>query len=156
MGMPWDVIRHWNYARLTGYAVKLLFELRAQYTGYNNGNLIATWTHMQARGWRSKETLHMALNELIYYGWITRTRKGKKLGGTHYPSLYALTWEAIDDCNKGFTGTLTPSHAWKLDRDRWQRPERKRKVTNPSTESVSAKYGNRTGPGTVSVLHAKA
>ena len=155
MGMPWTVIRHRSFGQLTGHGVKLLIELREQYHGYNNGDLDATWTRMQVRGWRSKETLYSAIHELIYYGFITRTRKGKKLGGIHYPSLYALTWEAIDYCGKGFEGTALPSHNWKLERPRWRRPQRNRKERKPSAESVPDEYGKRTGTGTISVLRTR-
>lgn len=126
VGLPWDVVLSPQFAALSGSALKLLMELRAQYKGHNNGNLDATWSRLSRRGWRSKETAHIALRELIFGGWIIRTVKGKKLGGTHFPSLYALTWEAIDDCGKGFSGAISPSNDWQVPHERFKRPIRLR------------------------------
>lgn len=150
VGLPWDVVLSPQFAALSGSALKLLMELRAQYKGHNNGNLDATWSRLSRRGWRSKETVHIALRELIFGGWIVRTVKGKKLGGTHYPSLYALTWEAIDDCGKGFPGAIRPSDDWRVPRERFKRPIRVRRkdqaqnptLTDTENESVPIRKAN--------------
>lgn len=150
LGLPWEVVRSQQFGALSGSALKLLMELRAQYRGHNNGDLDATWSRLSRRGWRSKETVHMALRELIYSGWIVRTVKGKKLGGTRYPSLYALTWEAIDDCSKGFPGAIRPSDDWRTPREPFKRPTRVRRkpqaqksvLTDTDTEPVPIRKAN--------------
>ena len=73
----------------------LLFDLVAQYRGENNGDLSAAWSQMQARGWKSKETLFKAKSELIALGLIVETRKGAR---PNKASLYACTWMALDHC----------------------------------------------------------
>jgi hypothetical protein len=64
VALPNIVIRSHQIARLSAHAVKLLFDLLAQYNGGNNGDLCATWTLMQPRGWKSRDTLGKALKEL--------------------------------------------------------------------------------------------
>ena len=92
--MPHDVLNSESYASLTAQAVKLLLDLGAQYRGSNNGDLCAAWTLMVKRGWKSKATLYRAIRELEQKGFIYKTRQG----GRHCASLYAITWQPIDEC----------------------------------------------------------
>lgn len=101
----------WTY--LSAHAVKLLIDLGAQYYGCNNGDLCATWTVMSLRGWRSRQTLHKALKELIAGGWIELTRQG----GRNRASLYALSWLAIDEC-----GGKLDVKATRYPTDSWRKP----------------------------------
>lgn len=132
-GFPFEVLECMNYTRLTVRGKALLLDLRAQFKGSQNGNIVATWTRLSKQDcWNSKETLNYAIQELLHYGFITRVRKGKKIGGKHYPSLYALSWEPIDELpRQGIAPTLTPSHAWHQAKPKWQQPKRKRKRKNP-------------------------
>lgn len=110
--LPLTLIRHENWTRLTPYANKLIMDLGAQYTGFNNGYLCASWTLMQERGWRSSLTLYKAELECEYYGLIYRTQHG----GLHKPNLYAFTWRRIDekpDRPLEIAPTSRPSDAWK-------------------------------------------
>ena len=50
---------------LSAYGTKLLVDLLSQYKGNNNGDLCATYSILQQRGWRSKGTLSKAIKELI-------------------------------------------------------------------------------------------
>jgi hypothetical protein len=93
--LPRRIIRGPEYARLSAHAVKLLVDLGAQYYGSNNGDLCASWTLMRERGWRSKATLHRAIKELRTANWIVVARQG----GRNKPSLYALTFRRINECN---------------------------------------------------------
>jgi hypothetical protein len=79
---------------LSPHAGKLLFDLCSQWRLGHNGDLSAAWTTLQPRGWKSKETLQKALNELRASGLIVLTRQG----GRHLCSLYGLGWLAIDGC----------------------------------------------------------
>lgn len=111
VALPYAVVRSCSFSLLNPYAVKLLFDLLAQYNGGNNGDLTAAWTLMKPRGWRSKETLSRAIKELIEAGWVELTRQG----GRHKAGLYAVTFYAIDEC-KGkldVQATRTPRGTWK-------------------------------------------
>lgn len=94
-GLPHAVMDSPNYLRLSTKAVKLLNDIGRQYNGYNNGDLCAAYSVMQPRGWVSKGTLSEALEELLHFGLIMVSRQG----GRHKATLYALTWQSIDDCN---------------------------------------------------------
>ena len=87
-------MKHENYIRLSSHAKVLLWEICYQYNGYNNGDLCAVFSVMQKRGFRSKGTLDRAIKELLEKGWISITR----VGGRHRCTLYALTFQAIDEC----------------------------------------------------------
>ncbi len=90
--MSYIVIRAKQWTRMSAHGCKLLFDLLAQYNGKNNGDFCATWSMMEKRGWRSRDTLHKALRELEQQGWIARTRQG----GLHAPTLYGVTIFALD------------------------------------------------------------
>lgn len=101
-----------NYMSLSGKALRLLLDLARQYKGYNNGDLCASRSVLKKRQWTSNSSIGRALSELLEKGWITETRKGGLGIGC---SLYALTWQPIDEC-KGkleVRPTRTASHDWK-------------------------------------------
>ncbi|TCV89670.1 hypothetical protein [Sulfurirhabdus autotrophica] len=111
IAIPHAVIRSHSYSLLSSYAIKLLFDLLAQYNGSNNGDFCTAWTLMQPRGWKSKGTLSKAIKELIEAGWLELTRQG----GRNKAGLYAVTFYAIDEC-KGkldVQPTRTPRGTWK-------------------------------------------
>lgn len=110
--MPHFVLRSEQWAALSGSEVKLLMELASQYRRYNNGDLSATYTDMQRRGWRSKETLQRTLESLEASGWIIKTRQGGRHIGC---SLYAISWEPVDDCDGKHHHRVETkaSHLWK-------------------------------------------
>ncbi len=108
---PHACLRHKNYIALSPYAVKLLIDLYANYNGRNNGDFCCTWSLMKKRGWRSESTLSNARKELLYYGWIICSRQG----GKNMASLYAVTFQSIDEC-KGkldMRETVTAPGNWK-------------------------------------------
>jgi len=72
-----------------------MLDLYGQYKGSNNGDFAMAWSMMKKRGWRSKDTLYRARDELIDNGFVIQTRQG----GKHQCSLYAITWQPIDECN---------------------------------------------------------
>lgn len=101
-----------NYRGLSMKAKAMLLDIGARFNGFNNGDLAAPYSWMKERGWKSKDTLHRALKELLEAGMIELTRQG----GLHGPSLYAFTWMAIDDC-KGkldVAATRVASGKWQL------------------------------------------
>ena len=96
MALPYCILEHENYIRLSGTATKLLIDIFMQYNGKNNGSFKATWDYMKhKRGWRSEETLNLAKQELIHYGFILCV----KAGGLRSHSLYAVTWLQIDEAD---------------------------------------------------------
>lgn len=115
--IPVPVMRTRKFANLSAWAVRVLLELTSQYNLHNNGDLMAAYSVLKDRGFRSKATLSRALRELLDSGMIVRTRQG----GKNQCSLYALTWEEIDECIDRETrrskldvpSTRTPLGTWK-------------------------------------------
>lgn len=110
--LPKEILNSDKYASLSPKAVKLLLDLGSQYNGHNNGDLCASFSIMQARGWRSKNTLYSAIHELEKTGFIVRTKQG---GMNYGPNLFALSWEPIHEC-KGkldIEPTTVPPNTWK-------------------------------------------
>lgn len=141
-GLPHAVMQSPNYLALSAHAVKLLNDLGLQYRGSNGGDLSAAWKIMQPRGWRSRDTLCRALAELLYYGFIEKTRQG----GLNHCSLYALTWCAIDECNGKLDvpATAVASGRWKTAQPPMPKPVRKN--ATPNTVGVSDRHGMRVKP----------
>lgn len=120
VALPHSVIRSESYAQLSPHGVKLLNDLLAQYCGNNNGDLCAAWKLMQRRGWKSRDTLSKALGELKDSEWITVTRQG----GRHMPSLYGITFYAINEC--GGKLDVSPTHS---PMSQWRRHEPMKPLT---------------------------
>jgi len=115
--LPRVFLESQSLARLSSHALKLFFDLMAQYRGFNNGDLSAAWKVMAARCWKSRDTLAKSLKELQERGFVVMTRQG----GLHKCSLFALTLYEIDDCRdlKGrskydahMKPTQTPPGGW--------------------------------------------
>lgn len=114
--IPVSLVRHENRVRLTPHASKLLLDLGAAYSGFNNGYLKASFEFMKERGWRSRETLHLALHELLHYQIIKKSRQG----GRNRPSCYYLTWwpiQAQDNDPLDVSASTSPCNSWKEKRD---------------------------------------
>jgi hypothetical protein len=127
-----------NWTQCSGSAVKLLCALVRQYNGRNNGDLCAARSTLREHGIDSPDTITWALRELLHYGLIVLTRQG----GLHMPNLYAVTWQAIDECDGKLEcpPTRAPPGDWKQPREPFKRPPRKRSAT---TASVSDRYAIR-------------
>ena len=121
--LPHHCLSHENYTRLSHKAARLLVDLLYQYNGKNNGDLTAAFSILQKRGWRSKETVRLAILELLHYGWIVLTRRGAL---NRIPSLYAITFHAIDECNGKIdvAASNVPSGNWKNLVGKWEKPEK--------------------------------
>lgn len=94
LSLPRDVLYSPAWAAMTAHEARLLIDVAAAYRGANNGDLSATFSSMQRRGWVSKDTLAKALSGLLEKGFLTQTRQG----GRNRCSLYAITWEPIHEC----------------------------------------------------------
>lgn len=97
-GIPRIVMDSYSYLSLGPSAKALLFEAAYQYKGKNNGDLCFAWTLMQKRGWKSKATLNNALKELVEANLLVLSRQGHFRKPFDRCSLYAITWQAIDEC----------------------------------------------------------
>ena len=110
--LPHYIIDSPEFGSLSGKAVKLLVEIGSKYRGNNNGNLSIPWDGLKSRGWQSRTTLVAARDELVERGWIEISRHG----GNHVCNLYAITWEAVDECAGNrleISPTTTPKHLWR-------------------------------------------
>lgn len=138
--LPHRVQESANWTRCGGTAIKLLCALVRQYNGRNNGDLCAARSVLRPHGFDSPTTINRALKELRHYGLIVLTRQG----GLHRkPSLYALSWHAIDECGGKLEcpATNVPPGDWKEPREPFKAPPKKRK---PTTPSVARRYAIRT------------
>lgn len=94
LAIPETVYNHNDFNSLNNRALRLLIDLLIQYNGYNNGDLCAAMTLMKKRGWNSNDQRQKALKELLDKELIVLTRQG----GRKLASLYAVTWQPIDEC----------------------------------------------------------
>ena len=108
VAMPHAVMDSPNYRRCSGTAIRLLFDLARQYRGNNNGDLAPALV----RDGPAHQAKAKALRELVHYGLLVQT----KHGGLGMPSLYALTWLAIDPCRNKLevAATAKPPGHWKV------------------------------------------
>lgn len=121
--IPHVVLNHANYLRASLQARALLNDLGAQYNGYNNGYLCASWRLMKDRGWNSSHTLRKATLELEHYGLIVRTQQGDF---TNKANLHAFTWRKIDEIAGKpllLEKTLRAPDTWREDRPEFEMPE---------------------------------
>ena len=117
---------------LTPKAIKLLidlcWQLRLKKGGpINNGDLTCAYRVLKERGWRSKDTITKARDELLYYGFIQVTRKGSMYGGCNKPILFALTFFAVNDCNGklDIKPTAAPTNLWRTTREKYDQENKK-------------------------------
>ena len=109
--IPTVVLDSPAFKSLSYKSCRLLLDMGAQFRGYNNGDMAATFNMMRKRNWTSKETLAAAIAELLDRGLIEKTRQGY-LGRC---SLYAFTWMGIGEC-KGkldVRANPVPSSLWR-------------------------------------------
>ncbi len=147
-----DYFRSPEYAALSPRAVKCLVDLYTQFRGNNNGDLCAAWSVMSEVGWRSKNQLREALDELIKRGWIVVTRQG----GRRWPSLYGVTFLGINECGNKLDvkPDPVPSNLWKkLMATIGPRPLGRTVRRRVKTETVARDTGHTAPPcGSIRVL----
>lgn len=97
VALPVAVLKSEKISQLSPIACKLLFEFLRQYgeqSGMNNGDLGAALKTLSPRGWTSSSNLNKAIKELLNSGFIVIAEQG----GRNKPSLYALSFYAVDEC----------------------------------------------------------
>ena len=73
-------------------AKSILFELLRQLNGRNNGHLQLSYSWLKNRGWKSRDVIQRARNQLLERSLIILTRQG---GFNIGASQYAVTWLKI-------------------------------------------------------------
>jgi hypothetical protein len=91
--MPHTVMDAPAFVALSASAIRLLLDIARQYSGNNNGRLVACMSALKARGWTSNDTLQSALRELEAAGLLCETRKGAR---PNKAAWFALTWASLD------------------------------------------------------------
>lgn len=125
-GIPRIVMNSESYRSLSAGAVKLLLELAYQYRGNNNGDLTVSWTVLNKRGWKSKDPIRKARDELLGADLIVRTRTAIRANPGGKCDLFALTWQRIDDClgkNLEVKPTVTPPRKFSMENNENPRPQ---------------------------------
>ncbi len=89
----WALLDSPAYIALGWSARALYVDLRRTLGATNNGNISATLSTLNHRGWRSSATLNKALKELVAVGLIAQTRKGGIAYMSKICSLYRFTDE---------------------------------------------------------------
>ena len=124
--LNYPIINSTNFDMLTGSALKLLIYIASQYNGNNNGDLSAAYSGLSQRGWKSSTTLADAIDCLVHYGFIVKTRQG----GKNKCNLFAVTWYEINPCHGKLDVSCTTkaSHKWKDEVEKWI-PKRRAKMS---------------------------
>lgn len=91
--LPYVVLESSGYRLASHPARALLIDIAMQYTGNNNGKLTACAKYLNAKGWRSNDTIVRARRELLDCGLLIETRKG---GFPNTSAWFALSWLDLD------------------------------------------------------------
>ena len=94
LALPHVVIDSPSYQSLGFAARALLIDIARQYTGTNNGRLVACAKAMRPRGWNSNGTITRALVELKETGLLIETRMGMR---PNRAAWFALGWVSLDE-----------------------------------------------------------
>lgn len=93
VALPFVVLESPGYRLASHPARALLIDIAMQYTGNNNGKLTACAKYLNAKGWRSNDTIVRARRELLDCGLLIETRKG---GFPNTAAWFALSWLDLD------------------------------------------------------------
>lgn len=93
LALPHAVLDAPAFLKLSAPAVRLLIDIGRQYSGANNGRLVACNKYLEPRGWKSHDTATRARRELEAAGLIVETRKGMR---PNRAAWFAVTWAGLD------------------------------------------------------------
>lgn len=93
LALPHVVMDSSAFLNLSAPSVRLLLDIARQYSGSNNGKLVACMSALKDRGWTSNDTLTRARRELEASGLLIETRKGMR---PNRAAWYAVTWTTLD------------------------------------------------------------
>jgi hypothetical protein len=74
--IPHRVLNSPAYLQLSPRAKLLYIDVRIKFNGFNNGDISASLSDLEKRGWRSSSTLALKLRELEDHGLLVKTRQG--------------------------------------------------------------------------------
>ena len=93
VAIPHMVLDSFAYRQL-GYASRaMLVDLARQYTGTNNGRIVACNKYLKPKGWISHATITKCVNELLDSGLLLQTRLGMR---PNRAAWFALAWYQLD------------------------------------------------------------
>lgn len=93
VAIPHDVIDSTTYRQLGYTSRALLVDLARQYTGTNNGRIVACNKYLKPLGWNSHATVTKSLRELLDSGLLVQTRLGMR---PNRAAWFALAWYQLD------------------------------------------------------------
>ena len=93
LALPHVVIDSLSFRELGYPARSLLIDIARQYTGSNNGRLVACAKYLKPLGWNSNSTVTRALMELKAAGLLIETRMGMR---PNRAAWFALGWYQLD------------------------------------------------------------
>ena len=96
VALPHVVIDSPSYRALGHPARSLLVDIARQYTGSNNGRLVACAKYLRPLGWKSNDTVTRALGELKAAGLLIETRMGMR---PKRAAWFALGWYTLDNAD---------------------------------------------------------
>ncbi len=109
--LPHDMLTHKNFRKLNGSSVKVLLELCAWHSGFNNRKISCSYGQLAKPLGLGRATVKAALDELQKYEFIVCINKGYFIGRK------ASIWEITFLRSEGYE----PTDLWK---DPEQRPRR--------------------------------
>jgi hypothetical protein len=93
LALPFVVLDSPGYRAIGHIARSLLLDIARQYTGHNNGKLVACAKYLKPKGWSSNATITKALRELVAVNLLIETRKGAR---PNKAAWFALGWLQLD------------------------------------------------------------
>jgi hypothetical protein len=93
IALPHVVIDSPSYRALGHPSCALLIDIARQYTGTNNGKLVACAKYLKPMGWKSNDTVTRALAELKEHKLLIETRMGMR---PNRAAWFALGWYSLD------------------------------------------------------------
>jgi hypothetical protein len=93
LALPHVVIDSPSYRALSHPARALLIDIARQYTGSNNGRLVACAKYLKPLGWKSNDTVSNALAQLKAHSLLVETRIGMR---PNRAAWFALAWYSLD------------------------------------------------------------
>lgn len=93
VAIPHDVIDSTAYRQLGYTSRAMLVELARQYSGTNNGRIVACNKYLKPLGWNSHATVTKSLRELLESGLLIQTRLGMR---PNRAAWFALAWYQLD------------------------------------------------------------
>ncbi len=112
-----SLLNHDNFHALNGNAIKVLLEVASKHNGYNNGKIAASSQCLANTLGMSKSTVHTALRNLEYFGFVKLIKRG------YFTGRRASEWEITFLRSEG----SNPTNEWKLSKPRLKPRKRTKK-----------------------------